>query len=75
MSSEEKEHPDFARGEDHPEEFPGDEMMGSFAEGQEESPDDEEREEMGRFSEGEEQLPEDDPEKHEMPGFGEVDEE
>jgi hypothetical protein len=70
MSREEKPHPDFARGEDNPEEFPDDDMVGSFAEGQEE-PDDEEREHMGSFAEGEEQLPEDETEG----SFGDVDEE
>jgi hypothetical protein len=66
-----KDRPDFARGEDRPEEFHEDEQVGSFAEGQEESPDDEEREHMGSFAEGEEQLPEDETEG----SFGDVDEE
>jgi hypothetical protein len=65
----EREGPDFARGQDRPEEFPEDEQVGSFAEGEEELPHDEEK---GRFSEGEEELPEEDPEKHAEGSFGEV---
>jgi hypothetical protein len=65
--------PDFARGEDKPEEFHEDEQVGSFAEGEEE-PDAAERAREGRFSEGEEELSESDPEKHVEGSFGEVDE-
>jgi hypothetical protein len=68
-------HPDYAKGEDHPEEFPEDERVGRFSEGEEQLPEPEpERHREGRFSEGEEQLPESDPEKHVEGSFGDVDE-
>jgi hypothetical protein len=67
----EREGPDFAKGEDRPEEFPEDEQVGSFAEGEEER-DAAERAREGRFSEGEEELSEADPEKHAEGSFGEV---
>jgi hypothetical protein len=70
-----KDRPDFARGEDRPEEFHEDERVGSFAEGEEEEPDVAERERQGRFSEGEEELSEADPEKHVEGSFGDVEEE
>jgi hypothetical protein len=67
--------PDFAEGEDRPEEFPEDERVGRFSEGEERLPEiDPEKQHHGRFSEGEERLPEDDPEKHVERGFGERDE-
>jgi hypothetical protein len=70
-----KRHPDFAEGEDRPEEFPEDERVGRFSEGEEELPEaDPEKQHRGRFSEGEEELPEEDPEKHAERGFGERDE-
>jgi hypothetical protein len=57
--------PDFARGEDAPEEHPEDERHGRFSTGEEELPEvDPEKQGHGRFSEGQEELSESDPEKH-----------
>lgn len=58
--------PDFARGEDEPEEHPAEERHGRFSTGEEEVPEelDPEKQEHGRFSEGQEELGEEDPEKH-----------
>jgi hypothetical protein len=58
--------PDFARGQDEPEEHPAEERHGRFSTGEEELPEelDREKQEHGRFSEGQEELGEEDPEKH-----------
>jgi hypothetical protein len=58
--------PDFAKGEDAPEEHPEEDRHGRFSTGEEELPEelDPEKQHHGRFSEGQEDLPEEDPEKH-----------
>ncbi len=62
----------FAEGEDNPEAFPEDEVVGRFSEGQEELPAaEDEKQHHGRFSEGQEELGEEDPEKHEERRFSE----
>jgi hypothetical protein len=64
--------PDYARGEDAPDEHPEDERHGRFSTGEEELPEtDAEKQHHGRFSEGQEDLPDSDPEKHEERRFSE----
>jgi hypothetical protein len=65
--------PDFAEGQDNPEEFPEDEQKGRFSEGQEDLPEDAEQLRKGRFSEGVEELSDEDPEKHIKGSFADED--
>jgi hypothetical protein len=65
--------PDYARGQDEPDENPEDERRGRFSTGEEEVPEelDPEKQGHGRFSEGQEELGEEDPEKHAERRFSE----
>jgi hypothetical protein len=63
----EREDPDFARGQDRPDEFPGTKRSAASPRARRAAP----RRGSGRFSEGEEELPEEDPEKHAEGSFGE----
>jgi hypothetical protein len=68
--------PDYARGQDHERDRPGEERANRFSEGQEElGPDTPEKEHEGRFSEGQEELPPDTPEKQHEGRFSEGQEE